>query len=167
MKTMKNLFIIIISIIFFHPTNGQENIKLEGKDAILARQKTTCGTVEQGKTYYGMWEGRAWSRVQGEKDKHLFNVIGVNTRQCKVVEDKIRGYGFRSISREIMIYLNPETNEIMDVWKNPWNDKEVEVLHVANDPVNMRGIAYEKNKEGKTAAKSNYRKYGDIIVTSQ
>jgi len=31
--------------------------------------------------------------------------------------------------------------------------EEVEVVHLANDPVNMRGYAYEKEKEGKEKAK--------------
>lgn len=145
---------------------AQEEMRFEGKEAILISQKTTCGTLEKGKTRFGMWEGRAYSRVPGEKDKHLFNVIGINTRHCNVVEDDTRGLGFRSVSREVMMYLDPETNEIMDMWTNPWNGQEVEVVHVANDPVNMRGYRYEKDDDGKSTAKTSMRKYGDIMVSS-
>ena len=137
-----------------------------GTDAMIIRQKSTCGTTEQGKVRYGMWEGRGYSRVPGEKDKHLFNVLGINTRHCSVKDDATRGRGFRSVSREIMVYLHPETNEIMDVWENPWTGEKVEVVHVANDPVNMRGWAWEKDETGKTTAKTEYRKYGDVAVTS-
>ena len=145
-------------------TNGQ-NVTLTGKDAILFRQKTTCGTTEPGVTYYGMWEGRAYSRVPGEKDKHLFNVVGINVRQCSRQDDAERGYGFRSVSNEIMVYLDPETNEVMDVWTNPWTGEEVDVVHVANDPVNMRGYAYERGSDGKETS-TTLRKYGDVAVTS-
>ena len=113
-----------------------------------------------------MWEGRAYSRVPGEKDRHLFNVIGINTRQCSVKEDDTRGRGFRSVSREVMFYLDPETNEIMDVWKNPWSGQEVPVVHVANDPVNMRAYSYEKDDSGKSTARVAMRKYGDVMVSS-
>lgn len=144
---------------------GQETV-ITGHEAILLRQKTTCGTIEEGKTRFGMWEGRAYSRVPGEKDRHLFNVIGINTRQCSIKEDDTRGRGFRSVSREVMFYLDPETNEIMDVWTNPWSGQEVSVVHVANDPVNMRAYSYEKDTEGKSTARVSMRKYGDVMVSS-
>ena len=71
---MRNYLFVILTIFFIQNGISQE-IKLEGKDAILVRQKTTCGTLDVGKTYYGMWEGRAWSRVPGEKDKHLLMLL--------------------------------------------------------------------------------------------
>ncbi|MGI8934254.1 MAG: DUF1838 family protein [Phormidesmis sp.] len=36
----------------------------------------------------------------------------------------------------MMIYLDPETNEILETWNNPWTDQTNTVLTVANDPVN-------------------------------
>lgn len=164
---MKYPILIALVLSFFVTDNAySQEVSLEGKDAILARMKATCGTTEEGKIRYGMWEGRAWSRVPGEKDKHLFNVVGINTRQCKVVEDDVKGMGFKSVSREIMMYLDPKTNEIMDTWTNPWNGNEVEVLHVANDPVNMRGFRYEKNDKGENVPPMKLRKYEDLTFSS-
>ena len=160
----KILFILISSFYLF--TGQAQDVTFEGAKALEVRQKTTCGTIEEGKTRYGMWEGRGYSRIPGEKDKHLFNVVGINTRQCDCKEDPVRGKGFRSVSREIMMYLHPETNEIMDVWENPFTGKSVKVLHVANDPVSMRGYVYEKNEEGEYTGKSTMRKYGDVLVSS-
>ena len=143
-----------------------QTMKFEGEKALEIRQKTTCNTLEEGKTSYGMWEGKIYSRVQGEKDRHLFNVVGINVRQCDCVEDEVRGKGFRSVSREIMMYLDPKTEEILDKWENPWTGELVDVIHVANDPVNMRGYVYEKDEEGNPSVKTSFRKYGDIGVTS-
>jgi len=158
---MKQLLLIFtLCMICQHAGQAQE-VVLHGHDAIIARMKATCGTTEEAKTRYGMFEGRAYSRVPGEKDKHLFNVLGINVRHCTKVEDEIRGMGFRSVGREIMMYLDPETNEIMDQWTNPWSGEEVEVLHVANDPVNMRGFRYQKDKDGKDVPPMKLRKYGD------
>lgn len=143
-----------------------ENITLTGTDAFLATQKTICGTTEQGKTRYGVFEGRTYSRVPGEKDRHLFNVLGINVRHCMTMEDDLRGRGFRSFGREIMVYMDPETDEIIDTWVNPWSGEEVEVMHVANDPVNLRAPMFERDENGEATMEVNLRHYGDVIARS-
>ena len=147
-------------------TAAAENITLTGTDAFLATQKTICGTTEQGMTRYGVFEGRTYSRVPGEKDRHLFNVLGINVRHCMTMEDDVRGRGFRSFGREIMVYMDPETDEIIDTWLNPWSGEEVEVMHVANDPVNLRAPMYERNEDGEATMVVNLRHYGDVVARS-
>lgn len=117
-------------------------------DAILAAQKMNC-SLKEGEPIVYWWQGSAYSRVPGERDRHLFNVEGMNIRQCKNFEDSERGHGYRSVSREILLYLDPETNEILRTWTNPWTNEEVEVMHVANDPVNMRRPSYARSADGK------------------
>jgi hypothetical protein len=85
-----------------------------GEAALAWSSKQTCGTTEHGVTRYGMWEGKLYSRIPGEKDRHLFNVVGINTRQCARLSDPVRGSGYRSVSREIMVYLDPATGEIAE-----------------------------------------------------
>ena len=116
-------------------------------DAIKATQKFNC-SLEEGETIVYWWQGSAYSRVPGEKDTKLFNVEGHNMRACKNFQDDERGYGFRSVSREILLYKDPVTNEILETWENPWTGEEVDVIHVANDPVNMRGPIYAYNEDG-------------------
>ncbi|MFO1427040.1 MAG: DUF1838 family protein [Steroidobacteraceae bacterium] len=137
----------------------------EGAEALAWSEKLTCGTTEAGVTRYGMWEGKLYSRAPGEKDRHVFNVIGINTRQCQHVTDPQRGEGFRSVSREIMVYLDPVTNEIIDTWKNPWTGETVDVIHVANDPVNMRRPTFATSEAGKPLVVS-LRQYEDTLVAS-
>lgn len=143
-----------------------ENVTLKGADALSALQKMTCGTTEQGVPRYAFFEGRVYSRVPGEKDTHIFNAQGINVRQCKVVEDQKHGKGYRSISREIMVYMDPETNEIVDTWENPWTGQTIDVMHVANDPVNMRGFRYEKDINTGKTREMTFRRYGDVAVSS-
>lgn len=107
------------------------------EDALKVARKMSC-SLEDGKTIIYWWKGGAFSRVPGERDRHLFNVEGFNIRQCATHADPKRGYGYRSVSREIMLYLDPETGQVLRKWKNPWSGQEVEVIHVANDPVNGR-----------------------------
>jgi hypothetical protein len=137
----------------------------EGEAAVEWSSKATCGTTEEGVTRYGMWEGKLYSRAPAEKDRLIFTVIGINTRQCARVTDATRGSGFRSVSREIMVYLDPVTNEIIDEWKNPWTGETVKVIHVANDPVNMRAPNYALRADG-SPLRLSMRRYDDTLVAS-
>lgn len=138
----------------------------EGAEALIWAAKLTCGTTEGGVPRYGMWEGKMYSRAPGERDRHIFNVIGINTRQCERHNDPVRGEGYRSISREIMVYLDPKTGEILDRWRNPWTGETVEVIHVANDPVNMRQPSFLRGTDGKPITVS-LRQYDDTMVSSR
>ncbi|WP_448579174.1 DUF1838 family protein [Thermaurantiacus sp.] len=102
-------------------------------------RKIQCSTRDLEPVVYH-WSGRVWSRVPGEPDRHLWNVEGMNIRQCVTVEDKARGKGVRMVSRELMLYLDPATGNVLDTWTNPWTDKVNRIFHVANDPVNQRPV---------------------------
>jgi Protein of unknown function (DUF1838) len=106
-------------------------------DALEIMKRTQCGTADGvPATYY--WSGNIYSRVAGEPDRLLFKGEGMNIRQCVAVNDPVRGKGWRQVSREIMLYLDPKTGEVLRKWTNPWTDEAVDVMHIANDPVNGR-----------------------------
>ncbi|WP_210414072.1 DUF1838 family protein [Luteithermobacter gelatinilyticus] len=104
--------------------------------AIVANRKIQCSTIDNRPVFY-TWQGSAFSRRRGEADQLLFKVSGMNVRQCVTIRDEKRGEGYRLVSREIMIYLDPRTGKIMDRWRNPFLGRDVDVMHVANDPVNQ------------------------------
>jgi len=105
----------------------------EGQLAALRRIQ--CSEVD-GKpvTYY--WTGNAFSRVPGEPDRLLFRVEGMNVRACGPLANGKSKADFRLVSREILLYEDPVTGQVLRTWTNPWTGKTVNVLHVANDPVN-------------------------------
>ncbi len=107
-----------------------------GTGYIQAQRKIHCSLKDNDPVTY-MWQGRGYARVPGERDKLLFKVLGMNVRQCVTVNDAEKGEGYRMVSREIMLYLDPQTGEILREWDNPWTGETVAVLHVANDPVNQ------------------------------
>jgi hypothetical protein len=119
--------------------------------AVLAGRKVACSTIE-GKDVIFHWEGEAYSRRTGERDKHLFDVEGMNVRSCTSVSDPDRGEGWKLVSREILLYLDKDTGEVLKTWENPWTGEDVEVFHVANDPVNFGN--YTKGRDGKPATSS-------------
>ncbi|MCB2107274.1 MAG: DUF1838 family protein [Rhodobacteraceae bacterium] len=100
-------------------------------------RKLQCSLIDDKPvTFY--WHGTAYGRVMGVADKVLFNVDGMNTRRCGTVRDKDGRYGFRLVSRELLLYRDAKTGEYLRTWDNPYTGEKVEVLHVANDPVNGR-----------------------------
>jgi hypothetical protein len=107
------------------------------EDAVEIMKRTQCGAKDGEPAVY-RWTGRAYGRQDGQPDKLLFKLEGMNIRQCVAVEDPKRGKGFRQVSREIMLYLDPKTGEVLRQWTNPYTGERMDVLHVANDPVNGR-----------------------------
>ena len=88
------------------------------EDAVTASRKVQCSTKDNEPVVYH-WAGEVYSRVEGEPDKHLFDLQGMNVRQCVTVTDPVRGRGFRQVSRELMVYTDPKTGEIIRSWTNP------------------------------------------------
>lgn len=119
--------------------------------SVTANRKIQCSANDAEPVVFG-WEGRAYSRVPGERDRLVFKLNGMNIRQCVTIKDEKRGTGFRMVSREIMLYLDPKTNEVLQTFDNPWTGASNEVIHVANDPVNGRPN-YGRDKEGNPAVR--------------
>jgi hypothetical protein len=118
------------------------------EDALEISKRMQCGVADGTPAIY-YWSGRVYSRVEGEPDRHLFNGEGMNVRQCVSMTDPKRGKGYRLISREVMLYTDPVTNQVLRDWKNPWTSETVKVLHIANDPVNARGYTFPYDENGK------------------
>ena len=116
--------------------------------AVLAMRRIWC-TMADGAPTYWHWRGEVFSRRQGERDKLLFKVEGLNVRTCVAASDPVRGAGVRTLSRELLIYLDPATGQPLSRWQNPWTGEEVDVVHVANDPVN--GAFFPRGPEGQPA----------------
>jgi hypothetical protein len=117
-----------------------------GEGYVQIQRKLQCSLKDSDPQVY-RWFGKGYSRVPGERDRHLFNLDGMNIRQCVTVEDPKLGIGYRMVSREIMLYLDPETNEVMRHFENPWTGEKNAVIHVANDPVNGRPT-YARRPDG-------------------
>ncbi len=121
------------------PNTGEGYVKLN--------RKLHC-SLKDGEEVTYRWWGNAYSRIPGQRDTLLFKLEGMNVRQCVTLNDEKMGTGYRMVSREIMLYLHPETGEIMRKWENPLTGATNDVIHVANDPVNGRP-SFPVNKDGK------------------
>lgn len=151
MKTIRILWILVCSLIALNATAAEKLDVRNPNDALLVSNKLFCDNQAETPSLF-WWQGMVYSRIPGEKDKHIFNVSGMNIRQCARFEDPVKGVGFRSVSREVMLYLDPETNEVLKTWDNPWTGEAVEVLHVQNDPVNSRAPRFARDENGEPQA---------------
>lgn len=120
----------------------------DAADSLAILRKVQCSTVDDEPVVY-WWHGKAFSRRQGEKDVHMFDVEGMNIRACSSITNDAGVNGFHLVSREILLYKDKDTGEVLKTWANPWSGETVEVLHVANDPVNFK--SYEVDRGGKPA----------------
>lgn len=65
--------------------------------------------------------------------KKIFNYEGYSINRKLRQDDG----SFLSLAREFVVYRDPVTSAIIQIWINPLTNKSNEVFHVANDPVNM------------------------------
>lgn len=131
---MSRFFFALAALLSFAVSAAPLDLETsEGQIAALRRIQ--CSEVD-GKpvTYY--WKGVAYSRVPGEADRLLFKVEGMNVRHCGPLANAKSKVDFRLVTREILLYEDPVSGEVLKTWSNPWTGKTVEVMQVTNDPVN-------------------------------
>jgi Protein of unknown function (DUF1838) len=123
-------------------------LDINNPDDVIKTERKIASSLKDGEECVYYWEGNVYTRMAGEKDRHLFKYWGMNVRASKGFTDPEKGYGYRHVSREVVFYLDPKTNEVVRKWTNPWTNEEVEVFHVANDPVNSRDVNWARGERG-------------------
>lgn len=84
----------------------------------------------QEAVYY--WTGSIHAQEPEKPARHLFDFEGFN-----IARTVIDAQGnCQLLTREMAVYRDPETHEILKTWENPYSGKRVNVLPVWNDPVN-------------------------------
>jgi Protein of unknown function (DUF1838) len=91
--------------------------------------KTRCTT--DGTPSFLAWSGYLYSFMPNEPKRKLFQIVGMSVGRCI---DKGDG-AWDFTSREVQLYLDPKTGEIIRHWQNPWTGEMLPVVHVANSPI--------------------------------
>lgn len=91
----------------------------------------TRSSLDPTQSTFLTWTGKIYTFIPGEKRKLLFKIVGVSVSRCLPTEEGSWDF----TSRELTYYLNPQTDEILPKWENPWTGETVSVMHVANNPV--------------------------------
>lgn len=112
----------------FKPGNLDLDSPLDNQVALLKMQADLSGA-----DVLGGFGGQCWSWIPGEGHQLLFNTYGVGASRLEF-DPQANQWHFSH--REVLYYLDPVTNEVLDTWLNPLTGRRVEVLHIINDPVN-------------------------------
>lgn len=94
-------------------------------------------SLDPSRSTFLVWTGSIYAFIPHEKRQRLFKMVGVSVSRCLPVAENHWAF----TSRELTYYLDPETGEKLQTWKNPWTEEVLPVMHVANNPVqgNFKG----------------------------
>lgn len=96
------------------------------------------GGLDFGEQRFGWFKGKAMGIRAGEKVRDLVGFEGFSF--ARLVD---LGNGtYQKLLREVGFYTDLKTGEVLDTFVNPYNNEEVKVVHIANDPFNYKVSAY-------------------------
>lgn len=101
----------------------------KGNQNVYARLQ---GDLDFGKEKHGWYKGFVSSVRPGKKLEDLFGFEGFSTVKLEQMPDG----SIRRILREVGLYTDLKSGEVLEEWYNPYNAERVPVVHVANDPFN-------------------------------
>ena len=88
--------------------------------------------IDFGKQKYFWFKGYVSAIQPMTKIRDLFGAQGFGVIRLNEREDG----SFERLCREIILYTDLRTGEVMQTWDNPLTDETVDVVQVANDPFN-------------------------------
>lgn len=104
--------------------------------------------------YYA--NGAIYGFVDGERDKHLMNFEMYNIARLNSTGEN----EYDLLTREVLLYTDKETGEVLENFMNPYTEQSVKVFHVWNDPVNQQFKL--QGKYGPWGV--NHNKYGNDLI---
>ncbi|XP_052784767.1 uncharacterized protein LOC128220427 [Mya arenaria] len=132
---------------------------LRGEFTDLENFIRVLGSLNTNTSAVNYLNGSVYLRQPGAPIVKIFNYEGYNINRKQRRPDGT----FLSLSREFVVYRQPNTSQIMQVWMNPISGRPNEVFTVMNDPVN----AHLSDPSPNFAAPYNrpaYRIYNSDIV---
>jgi hypothetical protein len=92
------------------------------------------GNTDMKSTKYGWADGIVQGVRPGEAVRDLVGFKMLSTARLLPYEGE--GGGYRKVLREIGLYTDLESGEIIEEWRNPYLNETVRVVPIANDPFN-------------------------------
>lgn len=109
------------------------NLDLEKAEDNLTAFVKIRGSMTPGEEVVFYADGYIYGFIDGERDKRILGFEMYNLAQLQPQEDG----SYQMMTREVGLYTDPSTGEILEEWENPYTGETVDVLHVWNDPVNQ------------------------------
>jgi hypothetical protein len=90
------------------------------------------GDLDYGKQKYFWFKGYAYAVQPGKKIVDLIGTSGFGAIRLEGMPDG----SIRRMCREVIVYTDLKSGEVLDDWKNPLTGETVKAVHVTNDPFN-------------------------------
>jgi hypothetical protein len=104
---------------------------------VLAMAKM-AGDLDLRKTKYGWYEGVLIGIAPGGATRDLLGIRGMNCARLIHAEANGPGgsAGWLVLQKEVGFFTDLATGEVLEHWRNPYTDEDVEPFHIANPAVN-------------------------------
>lgn len=113
-----------------------DDIQTDNEENLRAFIKTR-GSLIPGEEIVFWWTGSIHSMNDGEPSRHIFDFEGYNIGRMMRVDG-----GWRLLTREVGLYKLPNTDQIVNIWQNPFTGDSNKCVHVWNDPVNQQFLLH-------------------------
>lgn len=124
-------------------------------DNMLAFAKVR-GSLDENEEVIYYANGAIYGVVDGERDKHMMDFEMYNIARLKGKGENT----YQLLTKEVLLYMDIETGEVLENYVNPYTEETVDVLHVWNDPVNQDFVL-----EGKYGSWGvDHNKYGSDMI---
>jgi hypothetical protein len=130
MNSARALLFVLLSVFFFACVSG---VDYGAEDTTINLQelvKIRCSLHQSDETVF-FFNGTVTAFPTQQPNRVLFKTIGLNIARCFKRSDG----SYTLAGRELLYYVDPVTDQIINRWTNPWTNETVPVVHVANDPV--------------------------------
>lgn len=128
---MKTLFTLLASAAIALSSQAQALDLASAQGATEALVKMRC-SLDPKEDVLLWWEGTLFAQEPEKKAYPLMGFEGYNI--CR--SEKLADGTWRLVTRELTFYRDLATGKIIEQWDNPINGQRVDVVQVANDPVN-------------------------------
>lgn len=102
----------------------------KGNQIAVARMN---GDLDESKQKHGWYKGFAMAVRPGNKVEDLVGFMGFDSSRLEKRDDG----SYAKLLREVVLYTDLRSGEVLEEWYNPYIDETVPVVHVANDPFNF------------------------------
>jgi hypothetical protein len=116
------------------PLTHAEAVDLTDQRQLLEAFVKTVGDLS-GDEVVLYAQSTVYAFVPGQRGRPLFNLEVIGVKRYEPIEG-----GWQRVQREIALYTDLETGEVLRHWDNPWIQRDVRVIPVLNDPVNRRHV---------------------------
>lgn len=128
---MRRRALLLSTAMLFATTAHPQALDLDDPATIVDAYVRTVGDTS-GKPSYLYANVVVMAMTPGERGQKLFGLEVLGASRFLPIDG-----GYQRLHREVGLYTDLETGEVLSTWDNPLNERAVEVIHIQNDPVNF------------------------------